>query len=212
MAYGHVSQVCTEMESARKAVDPKPSYMTFDIRVQPYRVIYGKDKTRRTLRSVPELFRAAQSNELCPGANAIFALFFGERVGGFSVVGGGIRPDPEDVDGTPSLDEDVGTPSNEDEVPVVRLRDDGTGGGGISALSVRILGTGALFDCDWDDNDVRWVDWLATRWALPIAGKAGGASSLGSSSSSESLSLKPSSSSSECGGEMLSKAFVEGRP
>lgn len=66
-------------------------------------------------RSVPELFSAAQSSGLCPGARATFSRFLvlDSCVGGFVVVGGGIREDAEDGVGGPGL------------------RGAGSGGGGI---------------------------------------------------------------------------------
>lgn len=49
-------------------------------------------------------------------------------------------------EGTPSMDEEPGTPSvdeedeEDEEVPGARERDDGTGGGGIREVSVRMRG------------------------------------------------------------------------
>lgn len=55
-----------------------------------------------------------------------------------------MRLDPE-VEGTPSMDEEPGTLSvdedeEDEEVPGARERDDGTGGGGIREVSVRMRG------------------------------------------------------------------------
>ena len=60
---------------------------------------------RHTRRSVLELFNAAQSSGLCPGARTTFSLFldFDNWVGGFVVVGGGIKEDAVDGTGTPGI-------------------------------------------------------------------------------------------------------------
>lgn len=57
-------------------------------------------------------------------------------------MGGGMRLEPEEEPGTPSMDEEPGTLSiyEEDEDPETRERDEGTGGGGIRELSVRMRG------------------------------------------------------------------------
>jgi hypothetical protein len=58
-----------------------------------------------TRRSAPELFSAAQSSGLWPGARATFSRFLGldNCVGGFVVVGGGIREDAADGAGGPGI-------------------------------------------------------------------------------------------------------------
>jgi hypothetical protein len=74
---------------------------------------YGQsDHGRQTRRSASEFFRAAQSRELCPGARATFSRLFDmdNCVGGFVVVGGGIK------------DEGVGGPG---------ILGAGSGGGGM---------------------------------------------------------------------------------
>lgn len=57
-------------------------------------------------------------------------------------MGGCMRLEPEEDPGTPSMDEEPGTLSidEEDEEPWARERDEGTGGGGIRELSVRMRG------------------------------------------------------------------------
>ena len=61
-----------------------------------------KDNTRK---SAPELFRAAQSSGLCPGARTTFcrSLPLVNDLGGFVVVGGGIRDDADDGAGGPGF-------------------------------------------------------------------------------------------------------------
>lgn len=105
-----------------------------------------------TRRSAPELFSAAQSIGLCPGARTTFArsLDLDNCTGGFVVVGGGIREE----DGA---DGGGGPPS---------LRGDGSGGGGIR-----------VEDDVSRNEDAEGVEEM--RWALPMAGKAGGESSSG---------------------------------
>lgn len=102
-----------------------------------------KDVTRR---SVPELFSAAQSSGLCPGARTTFARFLDldSCVGGLVVEGGGIRDEDEDGAGGPGI----------------LRRDAGMDGGGIR------VDAGAREEI---------------RWALAMAGNAGGASSSPSS-------------------------------
>jgi len=103
-------------------------------------------------RSAPELFSAAQSNGLCPGARTTFArsLDLDNCTGGFVVVGGGIR-DEDAADGA------GGPPS---------LRGAGSGGGGIRV------------DDEFSrDEGAEGAEEM--RWALWMAGKAGGESSSG---------------------------------
>lgn len=90
--------------------------------------------------SAPELFSAAQSSGLCPGARTTFArsLDLDSCVGGFVVEGGGIREEEEEENG-------AGGPG---------IRRAGIGGGGIRVDGAR-----------------------ETRWALSMAGNAGGESS-----------------------------------
>jgi hypothetical protein len=59
----------------------------------------------RTRRSAPEVFNAAQSSGLCPGARITFSRFLDlvPRVSGFVVVGGGIKEDAEDGVGGPGI-------------------------------------------------------------------------------------------------------------
>ena len=54
---------------------------------------------------MPELFSAAQSSGLCPGARTTFSRFLDldNCVGGFVVVGGGIKEDDEDGGGGPGI-------------------------------------------------------------------------------------------------------------
>ena len=89
--------------------------------------------------SAPELFSAAQSSGLCPGARTTFArsLDLDSCVGGFVVEGGGIREEEEE--------NGAGGPG---------IRRAGIGGGGIRVDGAR-----------------------ETRWALSMAGNAGGESS-----------------------------------
>jgi hypothetical protein len=56
---------------------------------------------RQTRRSAPELFNAAQSRGLCPGARTTFSRLFDldDCVGGFIVLGGGINEVAEGADG-----------------------------------------------------------------------------------------------------------------
>lgn len=59
----------------------------------------------RTRRSAPEVFNAAQSSGLWPGARTTFSRFL-DLVpcdGGFVVVGGGIKEDAEDGGGAPGI-------------------------------------------------------------------------------------------------------------
>ena len=76
---------------------------------------------RHTRRSAPELFSAAQSSGLCPGARTTFARFLDldSCVGGLVVDGGGIREEDEDGAGGPGI------------------RSAGIGGGGIKVDGVR---------------------------------------------------------------------------
>jgi hypothetical protein len=84
-------------------------------------------RKRRTRRSAPELFSAAQSSGLCPGARTTFSRFLDldNCVGGFVVDGGGIREEEEDED----EDEDGGGGPG--------IRSAGTGGGGIRVDGAR---------------------------------------------------------------------------
>jgi len=104
-----------------------------------------------TRRSAPELFSAAQSSGLCPGARTTFArsLDLDNCTGGFVVVGGGIKEDAADGAGGPGI----------------RGAGAGSGGGAIRV----------------DDEVCRDEDAEAAemRWALSMAGKAGGESSSG---------------------------------
>jgi hypothetical protein len=77
-----------------------------------------RDNTRR---SAPELFSAAQSSGLCPGARTTFSRFLDldSCVGGFVVDGGGIREEEEDGTGGPGI------------------RSPGIGGGGIRVDGAR---------------------------------------------------------------------------
>jgi len=72
---------------------------------------------------VPELFSAAQSRGLCPGARITFSRFLDldSCVGGLVVEGGGIREEDEDGAGGPGI------------------RGDGIGGGGIRVDGVRVI-------------------------------------------------------------------------
>jgi len=102
-------------------------------------------------RSAPELFSAAQSSGLCPGARTTFArsLDLDSCTGGFVVVGGGIREDDADGAGGPGI------------------RGAGTGGGAIRVDDDEVS----------RDEDAEGV--AEMRWALSMAGKAGGESSSG---------------------------------
>ena len=106
-----------------------------------------------TRRSAPELFSAAQSNGLCPGARTTFArsLDLDSCTGGFIVVGGGIKEDPADGAGGPGV------------------RGAGSGGGGIRVDDDEVVIR--------DDEDAEGAEEM--RWALSMAGKAGGESSSG---------------------------------
>ena len=103
-----------------------------------------------TRRSAPELFSAAQSSGLCPGARTTFArsLDLDNCTGGLVVVGGGIKEDPADGAGGPGI------------------RGAGSGGGGIR-----------VDDEVSRDEDAEGAEEI--RWALSMAGKAGGESSSG---------------------------------
>lgn len=83
--------------------------------------INDQKRKRHTRRSVPELFSAAQSSGLCPGARTTFSRFLDldSCVGGFVVDGGGIREDDEDGAGAPGI------------------RSAGIGGGGIRVDGAR---------------------------------------------------------------------------
>ena len=106
-----------------------------------------------TRRSAPEPFSAAQSNGLCPGARTTFArsLDLDSCTGGFVVVGGGIKEDPADGAGGPGV------------------RGAGSGGGGIRVDGDKVVVR--------DDEDAEGAEEM--RWALSMAGKAGGESSSG---------------------------------
>jgi hypothetical protein len=106
-----------------------------------------------TRRSSPDSFRFAQSSAPCPGASATFLLFFVGFGGAFVVEGG-------------SASEEDGL--EERDTPTDRLARLGSGGGGISSVSVSILGRVVV------GMGVVGVD---IRWALESAGNAGGVSS-----------------------------------
>jgi hypothetical protein len=117
---------------------------------------YKKTRQKRrghTRRSAPELFSAAQSNGLCPGARTTFArsLDLDNCTGGLVVVGGGIKEDTADGAGGPGV------------------RGAGSGGG-----SIRVDGDEVVIR---DDEDAEGAEEM--RWALSMAGKAGGESSSG---------------------------------
>jgi len=105
-------------------------------------------------RSAPEVFSAAQSSGLWPGARTTFSRFLDllACVGGRVVVGGGIKEDAEDGAGGPGI------------------RGTGSGGGGI-----RVDGE---MRCVEDGAGAEEI-----RCALPMAGKAGGELSSASGSS-----------------------------
>lgn len=148
---------------------PTTNQPTHPSLLTPHRAKYPKKRKRkRTLKSTPELFKLAQSNELCPGANATFSLFFGESVGGLSVVGGGMRLEPAEDEGTPreEEEEEPGTRSVEDEEagPGARERDEGTGGGGMRVASVRMRGIAEdEGDRGWRVAEEEEVGWERTR-------------------------------------------------
>ena len=83
--------------------------------------INDQKRKRHTRRSAPELFSAAQSSGLCPGARTTFSRFLDldSCVGGFVVDGGGIREEDEDGAGGPGI------------------RSAGIGGGGIRVDGAR---------------------------------------------------------------------------
>ena len=114
-----------------------------------------RDRSARghTRRSTPELFSAAQSNGLCPGARTTFArsLDLDSCTGGFVVVGGGIKEDPADGAGGPGV------------------RGAGSGGGGIRVDDDEVVIR--------DGENAEGAEEM--RWALSMAGKAGGESSSG---------------------------------
>jgi len=99
-------------------------------------------------KSVPELFRAAQSSGLCPGARTTFCRSLAlDNDGSFVVVGGGIRDDADDGAGGPGF------------------RGDGIDDGG----GIRVDND---VGCDEGGGAAE-----ERRWALSRAGKAGGESS-----------------------------------
>ena len=117
---------------------------------------------RRTLRSLPEFFKFAQSSAPCPGASCTFLETFGR----FVVLVGNVRV--FDVGGTNSEPEVVaGTPG-------VLLANPGTGGGGINPAALSDSIFGGPFEREEEE--------VAARCALLRAGKAGGVSSYSSSS------------------------------
>jgi hypothetical protein len=67
--------------------------------------INDQKRQRHTRRSAPELFSAAQSSGLCPGARTTFSRFLDldSCVGGLVVDGGGIREEDEDGAGAPGI-------------------------------------------------------------------------------------------------------------
>jgi len=99
-------------------------------------------------KSAPELFRAAQSSGLCPGARTTFCRSLTlDNDGGFLVVGGGIRDDADDGAGRPGR------------------RGNGIDDGGGMRVDDDV-------GCDEGDGIAE-----ERRCALSIAGKAGGESS-----------------------------------
>lgn len=127
------------------------------------RSISARKDDGRTLKSLPELFRAPQSIILCPGVSTTLTRFFAlgvNDVGALVVVGGGIN-----------------------EIELVEGRGVGRdNGGGINVGSVNIRGIPG-------DSLVVFVLPEATlvRWILSRLGNAG-ASSSSSSASSTSIS------------------------
>jgi hypothetical protein len=84
----------------------------------------SKTKERHTRMSAPELFSAAQSSGLCPGARTTLSRFLDlddNCVGGFVVDGGGIKEEEEEEEG-------MGGPG---------IRRAGIGGGGIRVDGAR---------------------------------------------------------------------------
>jgi len=105
-----------------RARDVIPLYTYDDNIISDCRSAIGSAKERHTRRSAPELFSAAQSSGLCPGARTTFSRFLDldSCVGGFVVDGGGIR---EEEDGTGG--------------PGIRSAGTGIGGGGIRVEGAR---------------------------------------------------------------------------
>lgn len=137
---------------------------------------WGRSDILLTRRSVPDFFKFAQSSGPCPGAKA---TFFEAFLGALVVLGGTAK---EEAPGGTRRDEDA--TDGPDGTPGLRAARPGSGGGGMSSVSVRTRGMGEL------DKDVS----LPARWALFRLGKAGGIS-LDSSSDPRTVAASSSSSS-----------------
>lgn len=99
----HHHVCCVSAAPTGVCVPGTPLHPIYDDNIAPV----SADRTVKcerghTRRSAPELFSAAQSSGLCPGARTTFSRFLDldSCVGAFVVDGGGIREEDEDEDGT----------------------------------------------------------------------------------------------------------------